>query len=308
VKPTDTGTTNYSTYWRPSPNFYNYTQYLRLSDLVDPVISECTVDNLIVQDTTANSPLFWNAPGWLDHGSGGQDLPETPVSLPITASDNCSGTDLIPNVQLALDLDQDGVPETSYNIANANQAGAVQYNNMNGAGELRYYDQRPVANTARYFFGIQSVIKDSSRVFDLCWYSTANPGVRIPAQLPPGAHQIFWRVNDGCGNTTTCKAAFTIPFDSTVATRPALATSKFNLVARPNPMQDQTQLSFYLPASDQITVQVFDVQRKLVQTQRGFYPAGKQQMDLRVEGVSGVYYVLLRGEQVMGSCRVVKMP
>jgi|GEM_PF-7122968 len=306
VKPTDTGTTNFSTYWSATPNFYNYKQFLRLSDLVDPVISECAVDKQIAPDTTANSPLFWNAAGWLDHSSGSQDLPEVPVSLPITASDNCSGIDLIPNIQLLLDLDQDGTPETNYNIANANQAGTVLYNNLNGAGELRYFDQRPVPNNARYLFGIQSVVKDSSRIFDLCWYSTANPGERIPAQLPPGAHQIFWRVNDGCGNTATCNTAFTIPFDSTVSTLPALATSTFNLVARPNPLQDQTQISFYLPEPDQITLQVFDAQGKLVQTQSGYYPAGKQQIDLLVKGHSGIYYVVLNGIKAYGVGKLIK--
>jgi hypothetical protein len=308
TQPTQTIPTDFSTFWSSLTNYYNFKQTIRLQKNKPPVILSCSDIVPETADTTLNDTLFWNAPYWLDHASGGNDLPESPVALEIAAFDSCLGTSIFPSYQLLLDLDQDGTPETNVTSYGPYTPGTVVYNNLNGLGETRYFDQRNVAANAKYKFGMQSKLVNNFLQYAPAWYASTNSNIFYPIQFPPGAHQILWRIEDLCGNSTSCKTYFTIPFDSLVGTNEAFQDASFQLRSRPNPFREQTQLTFELPEAGPFTVEVYDGQGELVQTQNGFYEAGKHSLRLQMDGPAGFYYAILRGSTGFARCKLLKTP
>ncbi len=192
-----------------------YKQRIDIIDTVRPAILTCPTAAVFFPDTTPNSALFWQADEWFDPLLESHDLQETPVSLTINTTDDCTGNGVNIRYTLFLDLNRDGVQETVVDNSNAPVVpGQINYGNINSlnnsGGQPQVFDQRPVMASAKYKFGLQESNNGPNRICTLGWHSDQAPNVWVPMQLPTGTHRIQWTVEDGCGNLNTCDYFFTV--------------------------------------------------------------------------------------------------
>jgi hypothetical protein len=214
--------TNYSMFWNPNANCYQYKQIIKIQDTKDPIISNCP-DSLVTNcDYSVNDNQLWSQPYWWDGKTEQHDLCEGDAPLSITATDSCSGSYLNASFQLFLDTDGDGTMETVINSNNPPAPGTVNYNNANtpnyGGGTPQVFDGRTVPASELYRWAVHQANTGSVQTASLQWKTLAQmptpanplgqPG--IPAQLPHGKHKIKWFVTDGCGNETFCEFTFEV--------------------------------------------------------------------------------------------------
>jgi hypothetical protein len=201
--------TNYSTFWQQNGNGYTYKQIIKIIDTQAPIINNCSPSDTFC-DVTNNDPLFWNSMVWWDNGIQSHDLCEGDADLSITTTDLCSKANVSVRFLLFLDLDGDNVQET---VINSTTLGGgpgglgwnrVPYNNVNGAGEFRSFDGRPVQPNQKYGFALQQTVSGNNRTAAVRWNTLANENSFVVPQLPYGRHKIKWYVNDGCGNEKEC--------------------------------------------------------------------------------------------------------
>jgi hypothetical protein len=137
-------------FWQANANCFEYKQLIRIIDQQAPVATCPTVPQ-VISDTTLNNPALWHAPVWKDVVRNVADLSDAPVELCISATDACTGANLIFRYQLQLDLDGDGTQETvvQSNAIVPPPAGSVYYNN---AGQTNPTGGTPCAclTTAMY--------------------------------------------------------------------------------------------------------------------------------------------------------------
>ncbi|MCS6929763.1 MAG: hypothetical protein NZM43_09725 [Saprospiraceae bacterium] len=213
ITPSDAQPTLFSEYWAENANCYEYKQLIRIIDGQKPVVTTCPSAPQNICDQTDNDSNLWNQPYWLDVRTLAHDLCEAPVELRITATDDCSKSNLTFRYQLFLDLDGNGSMETVVTNQHTD-AGVVFFNNASNpnfiGGEPRSFDQRPVPADQKYRFTLETRTNNNERTAVVRWNTAAQPDVFVEPQLPHGVHKIKWFVSDGCGNEQVCEYAFTI--------------------------------------------------------------------------------------------------
>ncbi len=210
IKSTDAAPTNFSVFYDKNANGYEYVQIVKFIDTVKPIATNCPLNNSFLRDTTLNDPLLWNAAYWLDPVTGASDLNDAPVSISVTATDDCAGKDVRFEYELYLDLNGDGMRETIINSYLPPPAGMVKYNNFNGIGFAREFDFRPVPSNQKWRFAMQEVVSGNHKTAAVRFNTDASPNTYEPVQLPFGTHRIKWRISDGCGNDIFCDRTFKV--------------------------------------------------------------------------------------------------
>lgn len=204
--------TDYSKYWTPVSNGYQYTQIIRVNDTEVPVLGRC--QDRVFLDSTSNTVVLWND-NYSDVASAPKkDLREAGVDLSITTIDNCGNRLLSVSYLLFLDLDGNGTPETVINSGNPQPAGTLLFGNANSfnylMGTARTFDQRNVPLDDKYRFDLMHQMKGDSLKAQVVWSSINASGQFAMPQLPHGKHRIRWKIRDVCGNETVCEREFNI--------------------------------------------------------------------------------------------------
>jgi hypothetical protein len=208
INPNDPQPTNYSSFWDPNVNCYQYKQIIKIIDSEPPVFDNCP-DTLNICDLTDNNAQLWHANYWFDPVNVDNDLCEGPSDISITGTDSCSGANVSFRYLLFLDLDSSGDMETVISSANLPPAGSVYFNNANTAnfagGILREFDHRNVSSNQKYRFAIQEFTNGNSKTAAIMWNTPAQPNNYVLPELPYGTHKVKWFMMDGCGNETVCE-------------------------------------------------------------------------------------------------------
>ena len=206
---------DYSTLWSATANCYVYKQIIKIIPLNAAKVLDYPVGPLEFSDATPNNPQLWNTQYWLDPLLQTHDLSDAPVSLSITASHECSGNNLNIQYWLFLDLDGDGTAETTVKSQSPPAAGQV---NVGNAGNPNYsggtpqdFDQRAVADSLKYRFGLKTIVQDTIMTATIAWNTEHDPTTWTLPQLPVGTHYVKWLVG-GCwvGNSVERWSTFTV--------------------------------------------------------------------------------------------------
>lgn len=213
IHPTDLQPTNFSTFWSANANCYKYKQIIKITDKKTPDI-QCPTSPVEVCDETTNNPQLWNETYWYDNATGSHNLCEAPVDLCITATDDCSLSDVKIHYLLFLDLDNNGDMETVINSFNPPPPNTVFFGNANNpnysGGTARAFDGRAVALNQKYQFTIQTSVSGNDKIACLRWNTQLQPNDFVIPELPYGTHKIKWIVEDGCGNERVCEYTFIV--------------------------------------------------------------------------------------------------
>ncbi len=232
ITPVDPQATNYSQFWTASANGYRYTQTIKIVDTQPPVFS-CPSGPLNWTDTSQNDAQLWHENYWANFFAGNDDLCEAPAPLGITVSDACSGSEIVLNYQLFLDLNDDGTQETVVSSTNLPPANTVYFDNAANPNfsvdQPRAFDQRPVPADQQYRFAIDRVKSGNNVSAYVRWDTEAlpansdNPDLDgIEPQLPLGTHRIKWVAQDACGNQRVCEYTFTLVSEVAGCTPPGI--------------------------------------------------------------------------------------
>jgi hypothetical protein len=252
ILPTDANTTNFSNYWNPNVNCYEYKQIVKVIDN-QPPIAACPPGPLMICDSTANDQALWNESYWWESALQSHDLCEAPTDLQMSATDFCSGSNVSVRYLLFLDLDGDGTMETTISSTNPPAPGTVNYNNVNSpnytGGTVRNFDKRNVAANQKYRFALQTTVNGTSLQAAVRWNTVANPGTYTVPELPYGKHKIKWISSDGCGNETVCEYLFEVKD----CKAPSVFCNGFNVTLMQTGMVTLFASDFILDAFDNCT-------------------------------------------------------
>ncbi|TNE57761.1 MAG: hypothetical protein EP344_10785, partial [Bacteroidetes bacterium] len=214
VTPNSPSPTDYSSFWDPAVNCYEYTQVIKVLDTNPPVVGNCPDDTTEFGDLTLNAGDLWNESYWYDDTIGSHNLCEGPTDLKTTGTGVCAGAALNIQYHLFLDLDGDGTPETVVNSADLPPANTLMYGNALNpnftGGTLRAFDERPVSPNQKYGFALQKTVSGSNMTAAVRWNTPLAPDDYVIPELPYGKHEIRWTVSDGCGNETVCSNKFVV--------------------------------------------------------------------------------------------------
>lgn len=160
--------------------------------------AQTSLSAVSIQDTSGNSPAFWNSTSWINPNTGLKDLEEAEIELQKTFADTCTGVQI--SYKLWLDLDGDGFQETVVVPDDPNvPAGFLKFNNpLSGGGELREFDQHSAILSEKYHFSIESTKDGSSYTVRAIWRNEATLPELVKPQLPPGRHFMIWQFKDSC--------------------------------------------------------------------------------------------------------------
>ncbi len=212
IIPTDTVATNFCTFWSENANGYRYKQIIRILDTIPPTIANCPAGPLLLIDSTANDPNYWN--NVFNPALPAQNLGELAVNLSLEATDDCSKGNINIDYLLFLDLDADGSMETVVNTRNYPPVDTVYYGNAQfpnfQGGTPRAFDNRPLPKNQKWRFVTEETYSGNSRICALRWNTAQSPNTYVVPEFPVGTHRIKWFVQDGCGNETSCAYTFTI--------------------------------------------------------------------------------------------------
>ncbi len=205
---------NFSAFWSADANGYMYKQIIKVIDTQKPALTNCPSGQQLVSDNTDNDPQLWNASYWFNSAAGSHDLCESPADLCLTATDQCSGSDINFRYLLFLDLDNDGVQETVVSSTNLPGYNNVQFGNAANpnytGGSSRAFDTRPVPANQKFGFALQTTAQGNAKTACVRWNTQQKPLEYAQPQLPHGTHRIRWIVSDKCGNETTCETVFSL--------------------------------------------------------------------------------------------------
>ncbi|MGY6562613.1 MAG: T9SS type A sorting domain-containing protein [Luteibaculaceae bacterium] len=94
-------------------------------------------------------------------------------------------------------------------------------------------------------------------------------------------------------------------FDVSLST-PILTAQNNAFKVWPNPARDFMNMEFNLSAPENLSIQIFDISGKLVQTQSYSLPAGEQQIKLNVQGLQkGIYMCALKTRDQVTTKKIV---
>ncbi|MCC6460408.1 MAG: proprotein convertase P-domain-containing protein [Saprospiraceae bacterium] len=214
LTPVDPQATDFSSFWNPTVNCYEYKQVIKVSDVQEPKVENCSDTTLQVKDQSPNAVTYWNESYWKDGLTGTHNLGEGAVDLSVSGFDLCSGTDLQIRYLLFLDLDGEGPMETVISSTNLPGANTVMYNNAAnpnfGGGTARAFDERPVPANQKYGFALKTSVTGKLMTASVRWNTAQDPDTYVLPELPYGNHKVKWVVSDGCGNESVCEYAFKI--------------------------------------------------------------------------------------------------
>jgi len=140
---------------------------------------------------------------------------------------------------------------------------------------------------------------------DDCWanitWSTTpnNPTINCAGNPGPTSLTVTFIATDGCGNKSSMDATFTalptIGFGGT-GEEGDVAEGQLELFQnQPNPFNDQTVISFYLPQATKATLSIYDVSGKLLKEIKGDYSSGMNMEEINrsdLQGAGMLYYKL----------------
>ncbi|MCC6411579.1 MAG: HYR domain-containing protein [Saprospiraceae bacterium] len=212
INSTDPTPTDFSMFWSDSTGGFTYTQFIRIVDNEVPMIINCPTDTLVFSDTTTNDDLLWNDSIW-----GGSlaryDKPEDSVQLFQSGTDLCIYNSLRIISRIFLDLDNNGNQETVVSSTHPLPPGQVRYNNNGtmqfGGGTLTSFDNRNVPDSLKYGFVLKVDVDSATRIATGRWYWQSGNNLVDPV-LPEGKHQVWWSVEDDCGNEAICATPFVV--------------------------------------------------------------------------------------------------
>lgn len=212
LTPDDAQAVNFSTYWSANVNCYQYKQLIKITDTQKPIM-QCPTSLVDVCDLTENNTNLWNQSYWYDPKTFSHDLCEGPADLCISATDDCSKSNVTFRYQLFLDLDGNGSMETVINSLTA-EPNVVYFNNAGNpnfsGGIARAFDKRSVPFDQKYRFALETNINGNDKVACVRWNTVAQPNTYVVPEIPHGTHKIKWFVSDGCGNEQVCEYTFVI--------------------------------------------------------------------------------------------------
>ncbi len=214
ITPSDPQPTDYSSFWNPAVNCYEYKQVIKVIDKQAPVVENVSDTLVVMKDQTLNVDDLWNETYWHDDNTGSANLGEGPSELSITATDFCSGADINMRYLLFLDLDDDGDLETVVNSADLPGFNNVQFGNAQNpnytGGESRAFDERAVPPGEKYGFALHTTTSGTKKTATVCWNTQSQPTDFVMPELPYGKHKIRWIISDGCGNEVLYEYAFEV--------------------------------------------------------------------------------------------------
>ena len=215
--PSSQQATDYSTFWNPTINCYEYTQVIKVIDTKAPLVEKCPDDTTKFGDLTVNAGDLWNETYWYDDSISSHNLCEGPTDLTTTGFGLCAGANVNINYFLFLDLDGNGTPETVVNSAKLPVANTVMFGNALNpnftGGTARAFDERPVPAAQKYGFALQKVSSGGKMTATVRWNTQQAPDTYVVPELPYGKHMVQWVVSDGCGNETVCENKFVVQDD-----------------------------------------------------------------------------------------------
>lgn len=138
------------------------------------------------------------------------------------------------------------------------------------------------------------------------WWGCCPKGGQVEVRVTGGLR--------GCPEILTCAVRDTIrlvgsrsPAAAAVTLQPVGRVELYG--ARPNPFRPGGRIGFGLPRAGAVTLEVFDVRGRLVETLvEGALPAGRHQLTWDAAGVApGVYFVQLRSGGAREYRRLVVM-
>lgn len=206
--------TDFSSFWNPAVNCYEYHQLIKVLDGQPPEVDLCPTGVVPVGDQTVNSVELWHAPYWYDAAISSHNLADGPTELRLTANDLCSKGNLLVRYQLFLDLDRNGTMETVVSSTDLPPASMVLFDNVNTpnytGGTARQFDGRAVASDSKFRFALETHKTDQNLTAFVRWNTEADPNAFRNPELPYGHHKVKWLVSDGCGNEQVCDYAFSV--------------------------------------------------------------------------------------------------
>ena len=149
-----------------------------------PQLLNCLPDQIHVCDTSQNDPSLWNEAVWWNGIYQTHNLPEAETRLGISILDTCPNADFTFHYLLYMDLDGNGTFETLVDSDNKPAAGTVNFNNQNGPGDPRPFDQRNVTSDEKWCFGIETVQSGDTVTAILRWNNALQPNVFVSPELP----------------------------------------------------------------------------------------------------------------------------
>ncbi|MBC7777372.1 MAG: T9SS type A sorting domain-containing protein [Phycisphaerae bacterium] len=165
-------------------------------------------------DYTANNAVLWNEAYWFDPANATQDLSDALTESNISVRDTCAGANVTLRYLLFLDLDKNGSWETVVKSWEPPAPGTVNFNNWNNpnydGGDVRVFDERPVAANEKYQFAIETNTNGDITEGYLRWNTLAAPGTFKNPELPYATHKIKWLADDNFGNTAVCETSLVV--------------------------------------------------------------------------------------------------
>ncbi|MCB0526052.1 MAG: hypothetical protein H6576_12370 [Lewinellaceae bacterium] len=175
-----------------------------------PQLLNCAPNQIQVCDTSQNDPSLWNEAVWWNGIYQTHNLPEAETSMSISILDTCPNTDFTFRYLLYMDLDGNGTFETLVDSDNKPAAGTVNFNNQNGPGDPRPFDQRNVTSDEKWCFGIETVQSGDTVTAILRWNNALQPNVFVNPELPYGNYKIEWEISDGNAVLGSCQQLFLV--------------------------------------------------------------------------------------------------
>jgi len=160
-------------------------------------------------DNSTNDANLWNESYWFDLANNTQDLSDAVVISNLLIRDTCAGATANLRYLLFLDLDKNGSRETVIKSWEPPAPGTVNFDNWNNpnydGGVVRVFDERPVPNSDKYQFAIETSITGDSTRAHLRWNTQNQPNTFVNTELPYATHQIRWLADDNLGNSSVCE-------------------------------------------------------------------------------------------------------
>jgi hypothetical protein len=165
-------------------------------------------------DLTPNDSLAWNDPPftWSNTILSG-DLHETATELSTRVATCPDSGDVALSYTLFLDLDNDNLHETAVRSTAFPPPGKVLAGNVFNpgyqGGDTLVFDKRPVSDSLRYHFAIQTQTIGDTTTLWVRWNTLENPSMYLLPRMPEGRHRVIWRAQQG-STVRTCDQSFRV--------------------------------------------------------------------------------------------------